>query len=193
MAKTGLQYASALVIAEELVEALRPGCERIEIGGSIRRQRSSIGDVEIVCIPKLGSVGTDLFDEPVGSQLDPILKGLVATGKLLSPHKNGERLKCFGIPARGILGFGLDLFITTPECWGVIFAIRTGSAEFAKKLVTQRDMGGWLLDSLNVKDGRVWRRKAPLETPEEADFLELSSGWVEPQGREVRQHAKAYG
>ncbi|MFH1640834.1 MAG: hypothetical protein ABIA66_02590, partial [Candidatus Omnitrophota bacterium] len=50
-------------LAEDVVRLLRPYCTRIEIAGSIRRTRSEVSDIEIVCIPKTMMVPTlDLLD-----------------------------------------------------------------------------------------------------------------------------------
>ena len=43
--------AEALEVANHIQSALAPHCARVEIAGSIRRRRPSIGDVEIVCLP----------------------------------------------------------------------------------------------------------------------------------------------
>ena len=40
-------------IAESIVEQLRPNCKRVEIAGSIRRTNQTVGDIEIVAIPKI--------------------------------------------------------------------------------------------------------------------------------------------
>ena len=39
-------------IAEKVVSQLSPYCERIEIAGSVRREKPFPKDVEIVCIPR---------------------------------------------------------------------------------------------------------------------------------------------
>ena len=50
-------HAEAQAIAQEVVEQLRPHCERIVVAGSIRRKKSEVGDIEIVAIPKPYSSG----------------------------------------------------------------------------------------------------------------------------------------
>jgi DNA polymerase/3'-5' exonuclease PolX len=52
-----MKYQEALKIAQETVELLRPHCERIEIAGSIRREKPEPNDIEIVAIPKPYEVG----------------------------------------------------------------------------------------------------------------------------------------
>ena len=142
MSKVALSYLIARHLAEDIEAKLAPGCERIEIAGSLRRERPVIGDIEIVCIPRyqVDMFGVVAYEQP--SYLDAILSGLVAEGRLLPGKKNGKKFKQFIIP-HAVSGITLDLFITTPERWGVIFAIRTGPASFSKRLVTQQVKGGY--------------------------------------------------
>jgi hypothetical protein len=46
-----MNYDAALAIAERLKADLAPYCTRIEIAGSVRRQRPQVKDVEICAIP----------------------------------------------------------------------------------------------------------------------------------------------
>jgi len=179
--KVELPYEKALNLAERIKSVLLPGCERIEIAGSIRRQKPVIGDIEIVCVPKRPP---DLFGESnpsVPSDLDLILEALTKQGRLLPGKKNGNHFKQFQIPS--VPGLTLDLFITTPECWGVIFAIRTGSADFSHRLVTHQSAGGLLPDNCRVSGGKIYQNGKVIPTPEEADVFGLIGGWVDPQGR----------
>jgi DNA polymerase/3'-5' exonuclease PolX len=178
MAKIKLPISQAQTLAETIRDTLKPYCERIEIAGSIRRQKPTIGDIEIVCIPKCQ---VDLFGNPGASMLPWFLGELVAGGRLLPGDKNGEKYKEYYIPA--LAGLKLDLFITSVECWPVIFAVRTGSAAFSKRLVTQREKGGLLPSHLQVKGGRVWDGAEPVSLRTERAFLELCGGWIEPAAR----------
>lgn len=180
MSKIKLPLPQAEKLALKVVNALAPGCERIEIAGSVRRKKPMVGDIEIVAIPKMISI--DLFGEVKVSSLDDVLRSLVNAGRLVQGDKDGDKLKTFYIPA--VEGLKLDLFITTPEQWGVIFTIRTGSAEFSKQLVTQKYKGGLLPDDLHIAGGRVWRGNEALSTPEEVDVFKVTGvEWVEPEER----------
>ena len=46
-----LRQAAAL--ARSLVTFLEPYCDRIEVAGSVRRQKADVGDIELVLVPKL--------------------------------------------------------------------------------------------------------------------------------------------
>lgn len=61
----------------------------------------------------------------------------------------------------------LDLFLTTPEQWGVITTIRTGPAEFSSAIVTAIKKYG-----LKVDKGQLWNAEGEsLPCAEEEDFF----------------------
>jgi DNA polymerase/3'-5' exonuclease PolX len=45
-------YNDAKRLADCLVKAIAPYCERIEIAGSVRRKKADVKDIEIVAIPR---------------------------------------------------------------------------------------------------------------------------------------------
>ena len=99
-------------IALKYLNILKPYCTRIEIAGSIRREKPEVKDIEIVAIP--GNL--EGFAREV-NKLQKV-KG-EPTGKYT------QRI----LPE----GIRLDLFIANEKNWGLIFAIRTGSADFSHK------------------------------------------------------------
>jgi DNA polymerase/3'-5' exonuclease PolX len=166
-------YPVVLPIAERLVEALRPWCDRIEIAGSLRRERPQVGDIEIVAIPRRLK---DLFGHPIGglTMLDSFLDDRGVTFA-----KRGERYQQF------VYGrFTVDLFLPTAETWGSVFAIRTGGWEFSRWLVTSVAAGGAAPEGVVFRDGRLLAHGRLLATPEEADvFAALGLAWVPPMER----------
>lgn len=186
MTKTKLPLKQAQSLTDKIIAALTPGCIRSEAAGSVRRLRPEVGDIEIVCIPRQT---VDLFGNPVGSLLDMVLANLVNEGRLIRGDKNGVKYKNFLIPTGPNFGpslpdLKLDLFITSLECWGVNFTIRTGPAEFSHRLVTQKSKGGLLPSDLSVSGARVWRGAEALDTPEESDIFRLIElDWIEPRDR----------
>jgi len=175
-------------IAEEIKGLLAIGCQRIEIAGSLRRRSRTVKDIEIVAQPTSIPI-PNMFDEVVGykSSLDPLLSDLISRDILVPAGKNGKRYKRFRI--RGEIGPKLDLFIVQPPAqWGAILAIRTGPAQFSRRLVTPRSRGGLLPSHLCVKDGAVRQKAAPrtiIETPTEAALFELLEiDWIPPDARE---------
>lgn len=195
MSKVQLQHSVASRLTARIVETIADCCERIEVAGSVRRRAAIVGDIEVVAIPaRLGGI----FPGQGGaSLLDVRLENLVVEGRLKLGRAQGEKYRQYAIPASP--GLMLDLFIVTPQTWGVQLAIRTGPADFSRSLVTERQRGGRLDDGLVVGRGRVWRcdevvrgmfdganhrgpifeplpGAVPLDTPEERDFLAMAGG-----------------
>lgn len=173
-----INWNTAKKTADILVDLLTPVCERVEIAGSIRRKSAYVNDIEVVAIPK---PEVNLFGEKSYNP-DEIYKVLQGDTPDYSPfEKKGAfyaRFKFFGMYA--------DLFITTPEKWGCIYAIRTGSADFSRRMMTKEWQGGFCPDELYFKEGRLWSKEqtTPLDTPEEEDvFRFLGIPWVEPERR----------
>lgn len=182
-----IAYANALPCAEGLVETLQPYCERILIAGSLRRQKSEVGDIELVVIPKIEPI-TDMFGESIGGQGRSLLeKALADLG--IAFDKNGAKFKQF---AWG--GMPIDLFIASPDTWACIATIRTGSADFTHWLVTPRRSGGGCPSHLHFKDGRLMNGGQPITVPDERDlFAALDQRWIAPVDRtEGRWAAKIW-
>lgn len=124
--KIKMYLHTAKIIAKAALQALEPYCIRIEIAGSIRREKEIVGDIEIVCIPKPYETG--LFTSGIASVVNQWekVKGELEYGK----SKYTQRVlpgKLTGFDDKRIT---LDLFFAEPGNWGTILAIRTGSAEY---------------------------------------------------------------
>lgn len=177
-----MKLEKARTLAQEWVERLKPYTTRIEIAGSIRRCKPEVGDVEIVCIPKVGATN------------NPLLLGMPVNllEEYFESHefefvRNGPRWKTIILGKDEETGesIKLDLFIVLPPAqWGVIFLIRTGSALYAHRFVELRKFGGMLPSNLVVKDGCIWLHGQLIETPEEEDVYRLIGlPWIPPQER----------
>lgn len=106
-------------IAEKYLNLLKPHCWRIEIAGSIRREKPEVKDIEIVAIPR------DLIG--FSNEVNKLEK---VKGEPMGKYT--QRILSEGIK--------LDLFMANERNWGLIFAIRTGSAEFSHKVLAR----GWV-------------------------------------------------
>jgi DNA polymerase/3'-5' exonuclease PolX len=80
-------------------------------------------------------------------------------------------------------GIMLDLFMADVENWGLIFAIRTGSADFSRHILAT----GWVKAGYHSEDGRLRTRDGTIvPVREEQDlFALLGIPFVEPEAREV--------
>ncbi len=154
-----MRLNEAKAIAEKYQNLFKPYCSRIEIAGSIRREKPEVGDIELIVIVK----DLEGFSKEV-NKLQKV-KG-EPTGKYT------QRILPEGIK--------LDLFMANERNWGLIFAIRTGSAEFSHKVLAR----GWVrvgyksINGMLVKDGRE------IEVREEKDLFDLIGiPYVEPKFR----------
>ena len=162
-----MKLQQAEEIALKTLEQLKPHCERIEIAGSIRREKTEPNDIEIVAIPKPYDVG--LFESGIATVVNKWQK---VKGEL--PCKYTQRVLPEGIK--------LDLFFATPENWGLIFAIRTGSAEYSHKVLATR----WVRFGYKSEDGMLTRNGKKYPVREETElFKMLGLEWIEPRLRVI--------
>ena len=169
--------------AERLLELLSPACQRIEIAGSLRRQKpGEIKDIEIVCIAK-PTTHTDLLGDPIPNAptpLDDLLAKLLTQGGIhenAANPKNGSKYKTFVFGCAAV-----DLFIASSDNFGNQLAIRTGSAIFSRWFMTARLHGGAMPYGLRQVDGYLWRKIGGedehypngyerIPCPEESDYF----------------------
>jgi DNA polymerase (family 10) len=164
-----IPLAEAELIADRVIAQLRPHCERIDIAGSIRRRRPTIGDIEIVCIPKPYDA-TPLFASGIATVLNQWEK---VRGEL--PCKYTQRLLPEGIP--------LDLFMVEPNSYGLQLAIRTGSSRWGIEVLAT----AWVKAGFHSKNGLLrYASGAVVPTPtERALFERIGLPWTPPEDREV--------
>lgn len=195
--------------AAELLERLRPACVNgmAMVAGSIRRQVNWVGDLDLVCVPDCvertpEAVGQgSLFAAPpapvLRSKVWEVCNELVEEG-LLSPMsslstaaeplldtrwsaKSGwgdaraKRLRFL----HAVADVGVDIWLPDPYALPVILAIRTGSGEFVKELVTKCRVGS--RGRRVISDGRLVANGTPVVLQDERELFEACGvAWVEP-------------
>jgi DNA polymerase/3'-5' exonuclease PolX len=159
-------------VAEDLIARLRPACERIEIAGSIRRERPQVGDIEIVAIPKFetrsrAAQGT-LFEPPRPTPAEQVSRLWEAVDALgVTCTKRGPVYRQF--TWRGVR---VDVYTCERGNWGWILFHRTGPGYLRAKI------GSMLVDrGFAAVDGWIWDARGlsidRVETPEEADVFRV--------------------
>ena len=204
--KSKIFLADARLAAEAIVQLLEPACERSVIAGSIRRQAALVGDIEILCQPRLGPH----WEIDHVSDVDRHVEWLMPAPKGTLAFDNGEGMPpdC-GLrwnsqkPANGrcykrLIWVGqsgpveripVDLFcVLAAASWGALLAIRTGPAEFSRGLVTQRGQGGAMPHGMQQRDGALWGPAGKIQTPEEEDyFVALGLPYWPPEERSAER------
>jgi hypothetical protein len=194
-----MSLADAQALAQQFVDRIAPHCVRVEIAGSIRRGKSSVGDIEIVA----------QTERMMDDALDQHIEHLSASGEF-TPHLANDKARAWGAryKAGWFAGRRLDLFIVRPDReWGVTFLIRTGPGDANKELVTRRlyqGDGGITPAHLAFEDGALWRLpyefphtitgRVPvgsvrIPTPEETDvFEQLGLPYIQPEDRAASEY-----
>ncbi len=179
--KKGMELDRARRIGQKIKAFISPVCEQIQFAGSIRRKNPRVKDIEIVC------------------KIDPLSEGALNRiindlnqKNIIRILKNGKRYKQFEILDKYQNNLiKADLFIVLPPAqWGVIFLLRTGSAEFSKRFVTEikpkfKVKNGQLEELRQIKDVMGERDVyIPKKTPTEHLVFE-TVGWnyIQPEER----------
>jgi hypothetical protein len=154
---TRMSLITAQRVAEEISGLLSPVCQRLVIAGSIRRERATVGDIELVIEPTYSTVEQriNLFDTvPVQTcELESKVLALVNAGLLRPRYKEDGSViaypKEFKAESRYLsLWYGadeaeqvkLDLFISRPKTlvwWGWLLFLRTGPGDCNRLMVSR--------------------------------------------------------
>jgi len=160
-----MKLEEAQAYAGKVVETIRDMCERIEVVGSIRRRKREVNDIDVVLIPKFGT----------WPSIVPHLKKALNMVVI----REGPELLGLGFSEADL---PVDIYKATPENWGVLLLIRTGSKEHNIKLCTRARWKGMMLSAAKgvIKDGKVIASRT-----EEEIFKALGMSFVEPEKREA--------
>ena len=179
-----MKLENAKVLAERLVKEMWPHCTEVKIAGSIRRQRPEVKDIEIVAVPN----GYQLYDW-ARATTNPVHWIKPGTQEIIAwqPKPDGKYW-------RGLItepGTGaevkLDLFLATPENFGVIYTIRTGPAEFSAAIMRYINEHQ---NEKQVKDGHLISRASGMKfaVPDEETFFErIGLRHIAPEDRNAER------
>ncbi|MBA7679358.1 hypothetical protein ES703_87650 [subsurface metagenome] len=154
-----MELEKAEVIGDTVVKALEPYCDRIVVAGSIRRQKETVRDIDLVLIPR------DRWN------LDTVLMRM---GKYKMAGNKITRVEMDSIP--------LDIYFATPETFATLLLIRTGSVENNIRLASLAKKRGWRLKAsgeglFNERGERI------AGDTEKSIFDALGVPWQEPWQR----------
>ena len=169
-----MKWEIAAYHAELIHVALMPYSVRCEVAGSVRRKAKDPHDIELVCIPRATTMQT-LFGETeevrdhrwieATKGVGRIVKGKLATGKYIQFDRDGIQV---------------DLFLATPENWGLIYAIRTGPASYSHHVLA----ASWVRRGYRSIAGMLTRYGTPVAVPDENTLFSLiGMPYQQPQKR----------
>jgi len=188
--KTRFPLRLAQLTAIQIVADLEPYCKRLVVAGSIRRMKPDVGDIELVYIPHVEIRGqTSMLDYPP-AETNLALEYLM---RLASPRKLlAVRMNKNGVPI-GVgpfnqyfvhlpSGIPLDCFTADIETWGMKLLVRTGPADFCKRVMSrflELGMRGHAYGGVHDAQGTL------INCPDELTVFNLLRWeYIEPEARE---------
>jgi len=185
-----IELFEAESIANKVKNHIHGSMARVEIAGSIRRRKEVVGDIEIVGIPEGREKLIKLLGD-IGQHIKPGVPGAIPW----VPKTTAKYLR-----VRLAEGMNLDVFLATPENWGGLFMMRTGSGAgpdgnsfngFVPAMFQRWKKlsgGGRMTDCMpTMPTGeQLW-------IPEEQDFFDLlEMDFVSPEKRTSRKAVKEH-
>lgn len=162
-------------VAEELLTYLRASCSKAEIVGSLRRSEVTVGDIEILCVPRgVFAGGFDLLRPLAGDDLTVSIDGLIRKG-ILNYRLSVRGIRAYG-PKNKLLrhvasGIPVDIFTTDEDCWPVALVIRTGPKESNIAIANAALRKGWRLHAYG--SGFTDENGAEIKCHSERDVFEM--------------------
>jgi len=137
----------AKAVARELCSALKVCTDRLIVAGSLRRRRSTVGDVEILFVPTMGTAAQpgQLFAEPNVNLAEIRISRLLAE-RVLKYRPTATGANVYG-PKNKLLvhvasGIPVDLFTATERNWFNYLVCRTGGKDNNMRLAARaQEMG----------------------------------------------------
>lgn len=140
--------AKAVPVAHEVACRLKPYCHRIIVAGSLRRGSPTVGDVEIVYVPKTEVQPTpgDFFAIGVVNLADKAIAEMETEG-ILAKRTDVNGSTMFGAKNKLMVHCAseipVDIFATDEACWFNYLTCRTGPAESNMLVATLAQRKGW--------------------------------------------------
>jgi DNA polymerase (family 10) len=152
-------YAMARPLADATIAVLQQHTTRISAAGSLRRQKDTIGDIDILATT----------DTP-----NALINAFCASGTVLA---RGDTKV-----AKAIGNIQIDLRIVKESEWGAALIYFTGSKNFNIRMRNAAISKGWTLNEYELKVEATGQHIAGAT--EEEIFKALGWDYVEPKGRE---------
>ncbi len=154
-------------LAEEVKAAVAVHCDKIEIAGSIRRQRPTVHDIDFVVVAN---------SDAEWQKINEALRRLKA-----KPNCQGNAVIKAYVPCETGL-FQVDFYRAKPETFGIHLLVRTGSADHNMWLAAYANSKGM---RLKYSQGLLKEEKAVAGENEKAVFEALGLPYPTPSEREI--------
>jgi DNA polymerase (family 10) len=161
---TKLELAKAQTLARQVESIVMPLCDKLEVVGSIRRQKPMVGDVDFVAVGAECNWGKIVQD--------------LKKAKVICAGKSVIKLN---VPFENTF-FQVDFYRATEQTFGILELIRTGSADHNMWLASYALSKGF---RLKYSEGLIKDKVAVAGDTEESVFSALGLPTPKPEEREV--------
>lgn len=179
--------------ADEIVELITPYCDKVEVAGSIRRQKTEVSDIEIIYIPKYDEdLRLGLFnDKP--QMLSSNFRIYLQTAPDFKRRLNKLGHTTFGGKIQLMFyknKYPVDFFATTQEGWAITKLLRTGSKEFNIFIINEALLNGYKISVENNCLEKLDTKEFIYPKTELEIFEILGLDYLEPEQRNRLQKFK---
>ena len=173
-----LDLKEAERLADQLKAAAEAQCDRIEVAGSIRRQKSKVHDIDFVVVTK---------NDAEWQKISENLKHLKA-----KPNCSGNSVIKAFVPCQNGL-FQVDFYRAKPSTFGIHLLVRTGSADHNMWLAGYAISKGMRIKYSEglIKDNSVIAGEdekevfaalgLPYPLPSEREIVDSKPVWMPPE------------
>jgi DNA polymerase (family 10) len=173
-----LDLKEAERIAAQVKAAVENQCDRIEVAGSIRRQKNKVHDIDFVVVTK---------NDAEWQKINEKLKNLKA-----KPNCSGNNVIKAFLPSQNGL-FQVDFYRAKPSNFGIHLLVRTGSADHNVWLAGYAISKGMRIKYSEglIKDNSVIAGETekgvfaalglPYPLPSEREIVDSKPVWMPPQ------------
>lgn len=162
-----MKLTQARELAIAIGYKLQPFTDKLNIAGSIRREKPEVKDIEIVCLPRYFDSQPDMFGGTATKVIsDNYVKAVASLGKVIKGKPTGRYMQ-IELPQR----INLDLFMPVPEDYIRQYVIRTGSADYVHHTIAKAWLRkGWCGSDMGL-------RKIE-DCKEEIDVVSKKRKWI---------------
>ena len=173
-----LDLKDAEILANQIKAAVEAHCDKIEVAGSIRRQKTKVHDIDFVVVAK---------SDAEWQKISEILRRQKA-----KPNCSGNQLIKAYLPCQNGL-FQVDFYRAKPSTFGIHLLIRTGSADHNMWLAAYSISKGMRLkysEGLNKEDKAIAGEDEkgvfdalglPCPLPTEREIVDDKPVWMKPE------------
>lgn len=129
-----MKLVEAEALADDFLKYIADSVERYEVCGSIRRRKPEVNDIDIVVLSRERADWLG-YDVPI---LHKFVKELIKQG-IVSPRLRSDGKTAVGekLAELEFNSAAIDIYYATPDTWGGLIQMRTGSAEFNRMLASK--------------------------------------------------------